>query len=103
LANESFVLSVTGLEGEFESLIADSLSTKSTAIYEKCFDDYSTFCEEMSLPIAGGQSKFSVELWVAQHYWSRRVWDMGQCNPTCQHSVTCLDARALGSPGNLRS
>ena len=59
-------ISVTGLEGEFESLIADSLSTKSAAIYEKCFDDYSNFCEEMSLPIAGGQSKVSVELWVAQ-------------------------------------
>ena len=59
-------ISVTGSEGEFESLIADSLSTKSAAIYEKCFDDYSNFCEEMSLPIAGGQSKVSVELWVAQ-------------------------------------
>ena len=54
------------MEGEFESLVADSLSTKSAAIYEKCFDDYSTFCEEMSLPISGGQSKVSVELWVAQ-------------------------------------
>ena len=65
MANQRFVFSVTGLEGEFESLIADSLSSKSTAIYKKCYDDYSTFCEDMTLPIAGGRSKVSVELWVA--------------------------------------
>ena len=61
---KSFV-SVTGLEGEIESLIVNSVSTQSTAIYDKCFNRYTKFCEKMSLPIADGQAETSVELWVA--------------------------------------
>lgn len=60
-----FYFCILGLEAEFEDLMGDALTKKSSKLYERYFNDYLKFCEEMSLPVGGTQSATSVELWVA--------------------------------------
>ena len=43
-----FYFCILGLEAEFEDLMGDALTKKSSKLYERYFNDYLKFCEEMS-------------------------------------------------------